>query len=616
VSRGRVQAVARSATKYLFLLLVALVACGPKSVFRLSSEDNDKSALVAALSQRKLPAQPAPKNNAQKPRMFAEVAGNPKLIVAYDLAAGSVMWSTAADVKSRIQVGGDFIAAHEGNALVVRDQARGTVRWKLDTPGTFVGAAADQNHVYATFRQGTDQKATWMIAAYDGATGNMLWKHESEGQLGCPVAQGGLVYSPFLTQWLSILDGSSGNQLARIRNSEDQIAVVRVTSTDAFYGSRQGVYRLDARSANGTRAGGTFAKVTLPSQLDRAAYGRDMYDPVQIGYTAADRAHVLFAEGPSDNGPLKFANDLYAIHYFRYILGFSVNGELAWAYSHPRVELVASEHTGGAILAVSANGQVVALDPKTGGVMFEKPTGITGNVLGATFDADGWAPPMPQSEPIETTQALISIARDRDARFDRVKELAVSSLAKQQGADVTKELLALLADNRVSQRIKDQATEVLVARKDPASLAVLVGQMSTHDDFIAKTEAFSVGSVAKAIAGLGGSKLDPAEVKVALAALRSHLDAATTQTPDLVNVIQAMAAIGEGGERIELASHMLLYHADDDLGADQSWVKAITVALFTHGGPAEHEMLRQVAADPRTKEPLAAAIKDALASGD
>jgi hypothetical protein len=265
---------------------------------------------------------------------------------------------------------------------------------------------------------------------------------------------------------------------------------------------------------------------------------------------------------------------------------------------------------------VAANGQVVALDPKTGGVMFEKASGITGNVLGATFDADGWAPPMPQSEPIETAQALIAIARDRDARFDKVKELAVTSLAKQQGADVTKELLALLADNRVSQRIKDQATEVLVARKDPASLAVLVGQLSTHDDFLAKTEALSLGSVAKAISGLGGSKLDPSEVKVALAALRSHLDAGTTQTPDLVNVIQAMAAIGEGSERIALASHMLLYHADDDLGADPSWAKSITAALYTHGGPAEHEMLRQVAADPRTKEPLAAAIKDALAAGD
>jgi outer membrane protein assembly factor BamB len=599
------------------LALLALVAaCGPKAVFRLSAEDNDRSALVSALSQRKLPAQPTPMNAAQKPRMFVETAGNPKQIVAYDLAAGAIMWSTAADVKSRVQVGGDFVAELEGNQLVARDQQKGNVRWKLDAPGTFIGAAADHDHVYAVWREGNDQKASWRLAAYDGANGSQLWKQDSEGQLGAPLAQGGLVYSTFLTQWLAILDGQSGKQVARIRNSDDQISVVRVTSTDVFYGSKQGVYRLDARSANGTRAGGTYAKVTLPTQLDRAAYGRDMYDPVQIAYTASDRARVLYAPGPSESGPLKFANDLYAIHYFRYVIGFGVNGALAWAYSHPRVELVASEHTGSAIVALSGSGQLVALDPRTGGVLLDKATGITGTVLGATFDADGWAPPAPQTEPVETASALIAIARDRDARFDRVKELALAALVKQNGPDVTKDLLALFADSRVSQRIKDQAAEVLVARKDPTSLPVLVEQLAVHDDYLAKTEALSLGPVAKSIAGLAGTKLDPKQVAPALAALRSHLDAPTTQVPDLVVVIAAMAAIGEGAERQALASHMLLYHADDDLGTDPAWAKAITNALHTHGGPGERELLRQVAADPRTKPPLTAAIQEALAAGD
>jgi hypothetical protein len=33
-----------------------------------------------------------------------------------------------------------------------------------------------------------------------------------------------------------------------------------------------------------------------------------------------------------------------------------------------------------------------------------------------------------------------------------------------------------------------------------------------------------------------------------------------------------------------------------------------------HGGPAEHELLRYVARDPRTKPTLASAIKEALAA--
>src|SRR5690606_24665635 len=104
-------------------LALALVgACGPKSMFRLTSEDNDRAALSAALARRQLPEQPAPVNAARQPRAFIVQNGKPKTIVAYDLAAGKVMWTVDADVRSRIWVGGDFIVALEGSQLVARDQ--------------------------------------------------------------------------------------------------------------------------------------------------------------------------------------------------------------------------------------------------------------------------------------------------------------------------------------------------------------------------------------------------------------------------------------------------------------------------------------------------------------
>ena len=101
--------------------------------------------------------------------------------------------------------------------------------------------------------------------------------------------------------------------------------------------------------------------------------------------------------------------------------------------------------------------------------------------------------------------------------------------------------------------------------------------------------------------------LDPKQVATTLAALGSHLDAPATSLPDLVAVIDAMAAIGGGAERPALASHLLLYHADDEIGADAAWAQAIVVALRMH----DRELLRKVAADPRTTAPLLAAIGDA-----
>jgi outer membrane protein assembly factor BamB len=594
------------------LALLLLVACGPKAMFRLTSEDNDRAALVAALAHRQLPAQPSPVNAAGKPRAFVVVGGAQKQIVAYDLSTAQVMWTVPADVKSRIWVGGDFVVEQEGNQLVARDQQRGAVRWKVDLGGKFVGAAADRERAYAAWQVGGDRTATWRLAAFDGASGAQLWKADAEGQLGGPVAQGGVVYSPFLMQWLSVLDGKSGQQLARVRNEDDQISMIRATSQVAYFGARHGVYRLDARAASGKRAASTWGQVKIPNELDRASYGRDAYDEVQIAYTAADRARVLYASENAADGPLKFAGDGYAIHYFRYVMGFSLDGVLAWAYSHPRVELVASEHTGPAILAIAANGELIALDSKTGAHIWKKNLGVAGNVIGATFDADGWAPPAAELEPVDTVAALAAIAHDRDARFDHVKELAVELLAKFPGAESTKQLLALLGDNRVPQKLKDEVADLLIKRKDPASLPVLVEQLQKRTDYITQSEPQALGAVAKAIGGLGGQKLDAKEIGLALAALRDHLEAPTTQTADLVNVIGAMAAIGGGGERPALASHLLLYHADDDLANDAGWTKAIVAALHAHGGPGERELLRQVAEDPRTKPPLATAIKDVL----
>jgi outer membrane protein assembly factor BamB len=520
------------------------------------------------------------------------------------------MWKVDADVKSRIWVGGDFILALEGKQLVARDQKTGSARWKMGVSGELVGASADRDHAYATWREGGG-KPTWILAGFDGSSGKELWRAPSEGELGAPSAHGGVVFSPFLKQWLYFVDGATGQQLARLRGIDEQISMVRVTSRTTYFGSRQGVFALDARAASGKRTDATYGQVKIPTQLDRTSYGVDLYDPVQTAYTASDRARVLWASVPTDAGPMKFTGDSYAVHYFRYVFGFDTAGELVWAYSNPRVELVASEHTGGAIVGISSNGDIVALDPKTGAVRARASLGQGQQVLGATFDADGWAP-QGEGENVTTVAALVSIARDRDARFDRVKELAVGALAKLPGGEVTKELLAVLADNRAPQRLKDTVVDMLAQRKDPASLPVLADQLAVHADYLAKTEAQSLGPVAKAIASLGGAKLDAKDVTPALAALQSHLDDPATQTPDLVMVIRAIAAIGGGAERGALASHLLLYHADDDVGGDTAWQTAIVTALDVHGGPGEHELLRQVAQDPRTKPGLTSAIKDAL----
>jgi len=537
--------------------------------------------------------------------VFVVTAGSPKTIAAFDLASGNVMWKADADVQSRISVGGDFIVALEGSQLVARDQARGAPRWKTNLPGTFVGAAADAQRAYVVYHASSG----YVLAAYDGKSGAKSWSADAAGELGAPGAHGGVVYVPYLRQWLSILDSATGKLLTRIRGIDEQIAMLDVTSQRAYYGSKQGVFVLDEKSATGKRADATYGKVKIPPQLDGTTYGVDVYDPVQMMYTAAERKRVLWTTTTID-GQLQLPGEGYAIHYFRYVLGFDTKGELTWAYSNPRVELVASDHTGSAIVGVATNGDVVALDPRDGTVRVRKSLGTTQPVLGATFDADGWSP-SGQGEKSDAVSVLVSIARDRDARFDRVKELAVRRLAQLPGPEVTQHLLAVIADPRQPQRLKDTVVDLLMERKDGSSLPVLTTQLQITTDYIANTQPESLAAVAKGIAGLGGTKLEPKDVSAALAALQHHLEAPTTSNGELVQVIGAMAAIGGGVERPVLASHLLLYHADDNLGDDAAWQKAIVLAL-EKGGPTEREMLRYVARDPRTRPKLAALIQEQL----
>jgi outer membrane protein assembly factor BamB len=604
-----------SRVKWFFIAAALVVAaCQPKGMYTLTTEhkDNDRTALSAALAKRQLPEQLAPMNSARQPRVFVLEQGAPKTIVAYDLAAGSVLWKADADVQSRIWTGGDILIALEAKNLVARDQKTGSIKWKVGIKGQFVGASADKDRAYVVTREGTDQKPTWYLSAYDASSGKLSWTADpAAGQLGAPVAHAGLVYSPFLTQWLIIVDGKTGAPLARLRGVDEQISVVRATSRIAYFGSKQGVFALDARAATGKRSEATYGQAKIPAQLDRTSYGVDLYDSVQAMFTAADRARVLWSSEPTNDGPMKFTNDTYAVHYFRYMFGFNLAGDMVWAYQNPRVEIIASEHTGNAIVGVSANGDIVALDPKTGAIRANLKLGTTAQVVGATFDADGWAP-AGQSEKPETVAALVAIARDRDARFDKVKELAVATLSKLEGPDVTKEMLAVLSDKRAPAKLKETVVEMLAQRRDPAALPVLTAQLAVHSDYIAKTEPESLTPVVKAIAGMRGAKVNPDHVGPALTALRSHLEDPATQIPDIVTIIDAMSAIGGGAERATLSSHLLLYHADDDLGTDASWQAAIVAAVHA-GGPMQRELLRQVGLDPRTKQGLVDVIKETLA---
>jgi outer membrane protein assembly factor BamB len=588
----------RAITNAALLALLA-AGCGPAGTFAMSGDDNNPAALQRAFSLEKKPAAGKPMNGAGTPMAFLVLSGKPRKLMAWDLTTGKGAWTVEADVGSRVAVGGNLVAHLEGkSAVVARALSDGHKLWshELEEKQTFLGLAADGDRVFYTVQDDSDRR-TWYVIALEG--GKEIWRADAPGTLGAPAARGGLVYLPFLTQWLTIVDAANGQQIARIRQEDEAINFVRATSDGVYYGSR-GVFRLDEKSTGGKKALTTYITAKLP-EFVRLFYHFDAFKATQSGYSAYDRNRVLWRAQEKGEG-LGFRDDVAVVFTFRFFFAFDVaSGVLKWAYHHPRIDVVSAEHLGSAIVYVSQAGELGALDPATGAQLWQSKIG--GSVLGATFDADGYRP-SGSAKPPSTKEALASIVWDKDARFNPQKMFAVSALASLPGAEVTELLVKILQDEGTAQPVYLKAGEALAARKDAEGLPILVKALDVRHDFIAGTKPRAVEMIAKALGSMGRPE--------ATTALIRHLEDPETPLPVVQDIVGALAALKNPDALPALREHLLLYRADPAFASDVGPMSATIDALLAIGGGAERELIAYVANEPRTQPKVAEYARRAL----
>lgn len=596
-------------TKFIIagFLAFGLAACGGTGGFSLSSGDNDPAKLAQAFAAVKAPP-PGPVNRMGKPMVFLASRDNPHELVAFDLEAKAELWRVEADVTSKVIVGRDFVAHKQGeNTLVGRDITSGAKLWSVALSGTFVGAAADATRVFYTMKGGS---RSWTLHALSGKSGDELWDAEANGALGAPAARGGLVFSPYLKQWLAILDAQTGKQITRIRGVDEEISFVRTTPSQVYFGSKAGVFLLDERAASGKRAQSTYGSANLPEQFVRVHYHWDAFDPIQAGYSAYDRNRVLW-DAKAEGDKLAFTNDLVTVQTYRFFFGFAADsGELKWAYSHPRVDIVASAQLGSTIGIASMLGEIGALDATTGARTYEAK--VKGQFIGGTFDAAGWSPSGGSGQTTSTAAALAAIARDRDARFNDVKKFAVTALSQLHGGEVSRDLLVLIENDKTPPYLVQTAADVLVERKDPTGLPYLLEALKVHYDYVEGIKPRAAGIIARAIAAMDPAAIPPKLRMQVAEALIAHLLAPSTAVGDLVHIVRAIGVVGADSEMSTLTSFLLVYRADPAFATQIDAVSATIDALLNHGGAVEREIVAFVAADSASQGGVAEYAKRAL----
>ena len=549
-------------------------------------------------------------NAAGRPLAFLALAGvkGPRL-AAFDLVEGRVLWSQPADLKARVEVGRDVIIHGAAGALVARDIATGAERWRraTDKDERLLGYAIDGEAAYLVVQKGGQHLhgGTAFVTALDAATGGERWSHEMpSGNVGAPAARGGLVAVPVQSQYVTLLDGKTGQQLAEVLSSEEAATFVRALPEGLFFGSR-GVFRLSPATASGSRKSGGYVRATLPSFV-RPVYWFDLYRPEQGDYSALDRNRILWRM--TDAGEARFRDDLAFVHNYRFFFGFDARtGALRWAYNHPVTEAVSSADVGDAIVFVTADGELGALDTRTGRRLFQAK--LPGEIVrGATFDAEGWTPRGGTAGGAPSlSETLSTIVWDPDRRFWDVKMFAIEELARQPGREVTEQLLKITEQEGLPAAVYQKAGEALVARKDASSADLLAKTLQAHADYAEGKSAPAVEMLARAAAG------DASQGDGRRAALIAHLRRPETTPAAATQIARALAAIGDTEALPALRDFLTMYRADPLYDGDPTALVAAAEALLTLGGPAERELLLYLAEEPHTIEPLRVHLSHALA---
>ena len=278
----------------------ALSACATSPYKRAGNAGEVATALA-----RSQPRAPAARSLAF---LVLEGAAGPR-VAAYDLAASRLVWTQPGAVTTRIAVGGDIII-HGSNApaaatpggpasavIVARDIGNGAVLWQhaLASGERLAGYDIDANAVYLVVQKvgATQRGTTGSVVALDPRTKAVRWQHElPTGRVAGPAVRGGLVAVPVDSQYVILLDGASGSELAQVLSTAEAATFVRGLPEGMFYGSR-GVFLLAPSTARGSRQAPGYLLAKLPAFV-RPFYWYDLYRPEQAQYSAIDRNHILW----------------------------------------------------------------------------------------------------------------------------------------------------------------------------------------------------------------------------------------------------------------------------------------------------------------------------------
>lgn len=532
------------------------------------------------------------------PEIVVGLTPEPMRLWAWDVAGGRARWEQPVQAETMPHVAGDYVVVQEAGAIVVRRITDGTVatRWS-DDELALSGADGEGELAAISLSTGGAVGARSRLVAIRG--GSVAWRLDLEQAIGAPAVRAGMVFMPWGQQNLSVLEGSTGAEIARVRFTRGVVGHAIAQDTSVFFGQR-GIAQLTDHTSSAADA--PWLEPVERELPGEAQMLRDAYRPPPTPASASHRVRLVWraVPGSAETGEVALLDDTLYLVFYRLVFALGASEDrVRWVAQLPSDVVGASAEEGG-LLVADDQGRLMALSREDGRVTWNAETGMP--ATWAHVAHAGLRAGAPQGEALPLRDQLLAATQNTDARLVPARAYAARLLASLPEPEVTASLIALCEDGNLPAQLRTAACEALATRE--TGTEHVLAALERHASYLQGTSAPPVGALARASVR--------ANERRAVPLLVGQLRDPHTTAADVAVLADALRTLGDASAREPLDDFIRLYHAE---AADEELGRALRAAISAYvalAGPASQETLRWVIDDPMSMPAARAAAQQAL----
>jgi outer membrane protein assembly factor BamB len=533
---------------------------GGQTRFNLFSTDwtDDRGASIARVwkSVGSSPISPAAD-------LVLGVAGHADEMIGLPLGAGST-WKFAHPLDARPVIAGGVVVGSGAGEAFALDATSGALLWKRPTGGiSLLGAGDDGTVTVVAFRRPGSSGSTLLAVAHDGQVVRQI---ETDRTLGAPAVVGRMAFVPWAEQYVSVIDLSNGDETARV-TLRDETTRAWIEGGSLWFGQIAFV-RFDGHIQDASKGAASVATVPAIDLPGGPKVMRPGSAPVPPIANAEDKVRLYARPTPTDRGAGLADGRAYAT-YFRVAMGYGDKGHIAWARLHGS-DFVGGAAVQGGLVLCDEQGQVTALDQRTGGTLAQLDLGQP--VKACVVNVDAYKATGEPRDVKSLAAQLGDVVRAEDAQLSAIQTAFLRDMTSLPDETVTGTLVDVVVDPRTEPGLVAAARSALAGRRNGG--AFMASALQRHYDYLKDVlQSPPVGPIAQALGAMKDQRAAPQ--------LAAHLLDPADSDDDIKQAAAALAVVAGPAQLPVLRQFFGMYRANAETDEMAEAVASVGQALIS-----------------------------------